>query len=93
MKKVKFEQIGRNCYNPAKMVSVQGLEIWPGCFTSINKLESGMLVQLELSYKCIRQDTLLEQIEKMRGRNLDDINADLQYKSIVTRYGNNKKTY
>ena len=29
----------------------------------------------------------------MRGRNLDDINADLQYKSIVTRYGNNKKTY
>jgi len=55
-----------------------------------------MLVQLELSYKCIRKDNLLDFIDtKLKcGMNRQDINSELQFKSIVTRYGSNgAKTY
>ena len=54
-----------------------------------------MLVQLELSYKCIRKDNLLDFMKEKqeRGMNQQDINSELQFKSIVTRYGSNKKTY
>jgi hypothetical protein len=63
----KFEQIGRNCYNTAKRITIQNFEIWPGLFSSVKKCDSGTFIQLELSYKCIREDTLLETLEK--GRN------------------------
>jgi hypothetical protein len=63
MKVNKFEQIGRNCFNPKRMVKVSNIEIWPGLFSSINKKDGGTLVNLELQYKCIREDNLYNLIK------------------------------
>jgi aubergine len=60
LRNVKFERMGRNFYNPLRKVQVDKIEIWPGLFTSVENYSSGTLAQLELSYKCIRQDTLLQ---------------------------------
>jgi hypothetical protein len=60
LRNVKFERMGRNFYNPKRMVPVGEIEIWPGLFTSVENYSSGTLAQLELSYKCIRKDTLLK---------------------------------
>jgi len=75
------------------MVKVQNLQIWPGCFSSINKLEGGMLVKLELSYKCIREDTLFSFLRNNTRKSKDEINDEIKFTSIVTRYGTNSKTH
>lgn len=54
-----------------------------------------MLVQLEVSYKCIRKDTLFSWLNEKRRNNVspEDINAEIQFKSIVTRYATNNKAH
>jgi hemin uptake protein HemP len=44
MQRCSFEQIGRNSFNPHKKVVKGDIEIWPGCFSSINKFDGGTLV-------------------------------------------------
>ena len=41
MKRNSFEQIGRNCYNPAKKVVKQNIEIWPGIFSVLKPMHGG----------------------------------------------------
>ena len=90
MKKNSFEQIGRNCYNPAKMIMKQNIEIWPGIFSVMKAMHGGFLLQLELSYKCIREDTLLQYLEAERShKDLQQISESLKFKSVATRYGTN----
>ena len=93
MSRVSFQQIGRNFYNPEKVITKsEGIQIWPGCFSSINRLEGGMLVKLELSYKTIRTETLFEYLCANKGKSHELLNEDLKFKSIVTLYGTNSKT-
>ena len=37
MRKINFERIGRNCFNPqaAKSISNYDLEIWPGFYSAM----------------------------------------------------------
>ena len=44
MRKMSFEQIGRNCYNPKGAKQVANLEIWPGFYSAINQVENGTML-------------------------------------------------
>ncbi len=61
LKRMSFERVGRNCFNPKAAVSIsnQGLEVWPGFYSAIQKLESGPLIMIDLTNKVIRQDSVL----------------------------------
>lgn len=52
-----------------------------------------MLVKLELSYKTIRTETLFEYLCTNKNKTHEQLNEDLKFKSIVTRYGTNSKTH
>jgi hypothetical protein len=51
-----------------------------------------MLVKLELSYKVIRKDTLYDFIKNSR-KTKEEIDEELKFASIVTRYGQNSKAH
>ncbi len=61
MKKMNFERVGRNCFNPAgaKHFNNHGLEVWPGFYSAMQKLELGPLIMIDLTNKVIRKDTVL----------------------------------
>jgi len=59
MRRLNFERVGRNCFNPKKAKVIQGLEVWPGFYSSIQKVEEGALIQIDLTSKVIRKDTLM----------------------------------
>ena len=44
MRCLKYEQIGRNCYNPKQAKFIREFEIWPGFYSAINNYESGVLM-------------------------------------------------
>jgi hypothetical protein len=56
-----FERVGRNCFNPAgaKSFNNYGLEVWPGFYSAMQKLEIGPLIMIDLTNKVIRKDTVL----------------------------------
>ncbi|TNV83116.1 hypothetical protein FGO68_gene11586 [Halteria grandinella] len=97
MKKMSFERLGRNCFNPkaAVKLSNHGLEIWPGFYSAMQKLDGGALIQIDLTNKVIRQDTVLSFIQELesKGKSREFINQELQFKVVVTSYGKDKRTY
>ncbi len=92
-----FERVGRNCFNPKAAVELNqyNLEIWPGFYSAMQKLEYGALVQIDLTNKVIRKDTVLSFIQELlnKGKSNDHINEELKFKIVVTSYGKTKKTY
>jgi aubergine-like protein len=61
MKRMSFERVGRNCFNPSAAVKIsnQGLEVWPGFYSAMQKLESGPLIMIDMTNKVIRSDKVL----------------------------------
>ena len=66
--KLSFLRDGRNMFNPLKAKNIQNLEVWPGFFSSVQKLQSGPLIQIDLTSKVIRTDKLLTEIEQMQDK-------------------------
>nr|AEX87965.1 Otiwi3 [Sterkiella histriomuscorum] len=97
MRKMDFERIGRNCFNPkaAKSISNHNLEVWPGFYSAMQKLESGPLIMLDLTNKVVRKDTVLSFIEELESANKsrETIQDEMKGKIVVTSYGQSKKTY
>lgn len=56
LKKMSFERVGRNCFNPKAATSLtqHSLEIWPGFYSAMQKLEIGPLIMLDLTNKVVR---------------------------------------
>jgi hypothetical protein len=94
MMRMKFERVGArgNYVNPARAVTLNTLQIWPGFFTALQNLDKGPVIQLELTNKVIRQDTLYEALKKLnsQGKSPDSINVEFKGLSVATTYGNNK---
>lgn len=64
LRKLEFERIGRNCFLPKKAESLaqHNLEVWPGFFSSMQKLEAGPLLMIDLTNKVVRSDKVLPHI-------------------------------
>jgi len=88
MRQLNFEQIGRNCFNPRKSVTVQSLEIWPGFYSAMQNLEGGLLMQIDLTSKVCRKDNVLKHMQDMMGRGKDNeaINEEFKGMSVTTSY-------
>ena len=97
MRKMAFEAIGRNCFNPraSKSISQHNLEVWPGFYSAMQKLECGPLIMIDLTNKVIRKDSVLSHIQDLesKGKSREFINEQLKWAIVVTTYGQNKKTY
>ena len=71
MKFMTFEQVGRNCFNPKQAVTISGIEIWPGFFSAMNNMEGGPLMQIDLTSKVIRKDSVIDTIKDYENRGYD----------------------
>lgn len=96
MRMMEFEQLGRNCFNPKKAVTIQGLEVWPGFYSAMNNLEGGPLMQIDLTSKVCRKDCVLNHLKDLERKNYDKerINEECKFMTVVTSYSKaGKHTY
>lgn len=68
LNKMKFEKLGRKCFQPSSAKTIQGLEVWPGFFMSLTKLEKGPMLMIDYASKVIRQDTVLQHMAEMQKK-------------------------
>jgi len=66
------------------------LEVWPGYDTSIMQCEKQLMINVDLRFKVLRTDTILQQIRNERG-DMNRLNRMLPGQVVMTRYNN--KTY
>lgn len=97
MKSLKFEQMGKNCFEPSKALKFPQykLEMWPGFDARLNLKEAGIFLNIEPCHKVVRQETALDVIKQILGfcesRGVDfkkEIQKELEKKTVVTRYNN-----
>ncbi|XP_032708667.1 piwi-like protein 4 isoform X2 [Lontra canadensis] len=62
LKKLALYQIGRNFYKPSEPVEIpqHKLSLWPGFAISVSQFESKLLFTADVSYKVLRNETVLE---------------------------------
>ncbi|KAM4828337.1 piwi-like protein 4 [Thomomys bottae] len=62
LKKLSMYQIGRNFYSPSEAMEIpqHKLSIWPGFAISVSHFESRLLFSADVSYKILRNETVLE---------------------------------
>ncbi|XP_047548226.1 piwi-like protein 4 isoform X3 [Lutra lutra] len=62
LKKLAMYQIGRNFYKPSEPVEIpqHKLSLWPGFAISVSQFESRLLFTADVSYKVLRNETVLE---------------------------------
>jgi aubergine-like protein len=92
---MKMVMISRNYYSPDRRVPFPqyNLELWPGCVTSVNPVQSGISLICDISHKTIRLDSVLQTINmirnNMRGGNWQAaVDAELAGAIVLTRYNN-----
>jgi aubergine len=99
LRKIRFVQIRRNYFNPsgARQLQSHKLEIWPGFNSSVNILNEGILLNMNILYKVLRNETALDLVKKI-GQNFTRNSSDLKetfndsFKgvAVLTRYNNDK---
>ncbi|XP_037360533.1 piwi-like protein 4 [Talpa occidentalis] len=68
LKKLSLYQIGRNFYDPSEPVDIpqHKLSLWPGFAVSVSRFESQLLLRADVSYKVLRNETVLESMAGLR---------------------------
>jgi len=68
MRSLKFEQIGPKAFNPSKAHSLDAhsVKVWPGFDTRMIMKESGALLSIEVAFRVVRTDTVLDYINKLK---------------------------
>ncbi|XP_035314327.1 piwi-like protein 4 isoform X1 [Cricetulus griseus] len=97
-KKLKMYQIGRNFYKPSEPVEIPQykLSLWPGFAVSVSRFESRLLLNADVSYKVLRNETVLEFMTDLCLRTgmshfTETCQKQLVGLIVLTRYNN--KTY
>ena len=80
LKKIRYKQIGRNFFNPnqSKTLSQYNIEVWPGFSSSLQMLEKGVLLNVDICHKVIRTDTVLDLINDIKNRSRNDPREDIK---------------
>ncbi len=95
MRGLRFETIGRKSFNSAKAHSLDAhkIKVWPGFDARLIMKETGVLLNIDVCFKVVRQDTVLDFINdlksKCESKNLDsqeEIQNALTGTTVVTRY-------
>lgn len=79
MRGLRFETIGRKSFNIAKAHSLDAhkIKVWPGFDARLIMKETGVLLNIDVCFKVVRQDTVLEFINDLR-RKCEEKNLDAQ---------------
>jgi len=94
MRGLRFETIGRKSFNSAKAHSLDAhkIKVWPGFDARLIMKEQGVLLNIDVCFKVVRQDTVLEFINDLRSKceqkNLDsqeEIENALKGTTVVTK--------
>jgi len=93
MGKLKMKEMNRNFYDPslAHMVPQHKLEIWPGYVTAVAEYEGGLMLNLDVSHKVLRNQTayeLMADVAKAKPNSKDEISKALMGAVVLTRYNN-----
>ncbi|XP_043338628.1 piwi-like protein 4 isoform X1 [Cervus canadensis] len=98
LKKLSMYQIGRNFYKPSEPVEIpqHKLSLWPGFAISVSHFESKLLLSADVSYKILRNETVLEFMTDLCHKTSVSCFTETCEKQLIglivlTRYNN--KTY
>lgn len=92
-----LQLVGRDYYDPIAKVLVpqHGMELWPGYKTSIRQHESSILLCVDVTWKVMRNDTVLDMFRLLHQRNPQNLRNALEREVVgcvvLTQYNN--KTY
>ena len=95
--KLNLVMIGRKFFNPDRPIDLpqHKMTIWPGYASSVGSYESGCLINIDISHRCLRTISVYDQIAELRSKNPSDFRnaaSKLLIGAIVlTLY--NKKNY
>jgi aubergine-like protein len=93
--KLKLIPIGRKFFDPAGAVDLpqHKLTLWPGFFTAVGEYDAGCLVNIDISHRCLRTNTVLDMLSGMMNQPdfRQKANKLLVGGTVLTLY--NKKTY
>ena len=70
MRSLRFEQIGPKVFNPAKAhaLAAHNVKVWPGFDTRMIMKERGALLSIDVAFKVVRTDTVLDYISVLRDK-------------------------
>ncbi|XP_073468568.1 piwi-like protein 1 [Aquarana catesbeiana] len=98
LKIMNMKQIGRNYYNPSDATEVRAhrLTIWPGFSTSILQYETSIMLNIDVSHKVLRNETVLHLMrniyESCEQQKFQDLcTKELVGQIVLTKYNN--RTY
>lgn len=95
MRGLRFETIGRKSFNSAKAHNLEAhkIMVWPGFDARLIMKESGVLLNVDVCFKVVRKDTVLEYMNELRAKceqQNKDYNEEIQNtlvgSTVVTRY-------
>jgi hypothetical protein len=95
MRGLRFETIGRKSFNSAKAHSLDAhkIKVWPGFDARLIMKESGVLLNIDVCFKVVRQDTVLAYMNELRTRIeqkggdwKEELQEALKGTTVVTRY-------
>jgi len=90
---LRFKMHNRNFYDPAGATAIRqyNLGIWPGYVTAVDRFEGGLLLQCDLSFRVLRNETVRDALVSI-GKKGGDIRSEsekaLLGASVLTRYNN-----
>uniref|UniRef100_A0A674BXH9 Piwi-like protein 2 n=1 Tax=Salmo trutta TaxID=8032 RepID=A0A674BXH9_SALTR len=97
MKILGLKLVGRNHYDPksAVILGKQRLQVWPGYSTCIKHTDGGLYLQVDVSHKVLRNDSVLDCMnviyQQSRESFQDECTKELIGSIVITRYNN--RTY
>lgn len=95
MRGLKFETIGRKSFNSAKAHNLEAhkIKVWPGFDARLIMKENGVLLNIDVCFKVVRQDTvfaymneLKAKLEQRGGDWQEELATTLKGTTVVTRY-------
>jgi hypothetical protein len=70
MRSLRFETIGRKSFNTAKAHTLDAhkIKVWPGFDARLIMKETGVLLNIDVCFKVVRQDTVLDFINDLKSK-------------------------
>lgn len=89
-----YQRVGRKSFDPTspKIIEAHKLEVWPGYVKSVEELEGGVMLMLDVSHRVLSQKTVLDLFKECLQKSRDHW-KDMARKSVIgsvtlTRYNN-----
>ena len=85
MRSLRFEQIGPKSFNPAKAhtLAAHNVKVWPGFDARMIMKERGALLNVDVAFRVVRTDSLLDYMNSEKKALMDKINEKGDYNGEI----------